>query len=970
MSRMHGFSVLRDETLDEYAARAILYRHERTGAQLLSLVLDDANKVFGAAFRTPPECSTGVPHILEHSVLCGSRNYPVKEPFVELLKGSLNTFLNAFTYPDKTCYPVASTNVRDFYNLVDVYLDAVFFPRIPKAVFLQEGWHFEWNAAEELIRSGVVFNEMKGVYSSPDSVLGEFSQRLLFPDTTYGVDSGGDPRVIPQLTYETFKAFHDTYYHPSNCRFFFSGDDDPTERLRILNEYCSRFDARPATPGVARQQPFPAPKTAQMPYAAAPGQAERAFVTVNWLLPDTTDQDMVLVFDVLEHVLIGLPSSPLRKALLDSGLGEDLAGGGLETELRQMFFSVGLKGIKPGTTTAVEQLISNTLTRLGAEGLPADAVEAGVNALEFSLRENNTGSFPRGLSMMLRSLTTWLHDGDPLTPLRFAGPLSRLKARLAAGEPVLEEALRLWFLDNPHRLTLTLAPDTDLDAKRAADEKAELAAVAAGLDEAGRAAIADDLALLRQFQDTPDTPEDLARIPSLALADLPRDETPIPQQFRQADDVELLLHPLETSGIAYLDLAFPLTSVPDRLVPLVPLFGRALLELGTERFDAVTLTRRIAAKTGGISREALVTSIVGGGADDLAARLVLRGKATVEKMPELFEILKEIIEKTDFGNRERLTQMATESKSRLERRLAPSGHATAGSRLRARYTLAGATGERLRGVSQLLFLRELTARLADDYNGVRRDLETLRELILTRAGTIVGLTVSERDMAGVEKPLAAFLAGLPAAASLPAAWSRLELPAAEGIAIPAQVHYVGLGLDLTKTGWVFDGADLVASRYLRMAYLWDRVRVRGGAYGAFCSLDRIAGQAVFVSYRDPNTDATLEVFRQAGRYLMDAALSDEEMTRAVIGAIGDIDAHMLPDAKGHVALARRLTGDTAQIRAELRAQVLGAGMARFRQYGEALDAAAKDAAVVVLGPAPSLDALGTTEPGLVRVDVL
>ncbi|KHK01438.1 insulinase family protein [Desulfovibrio sp. TomC] len=970
MSRTHGFSVLRDESLDEYAARAMVLRHDRTGAELLSLVLDDANKVFGAAFRTPPDCSTGVPHILEHSVLCGSRKYPVKEPFVELLKGSLNTFLNAFTYPDKTCYPVASTNVRDFYNLVDVYLDAVFFPRIPRAVFLQEGWHFEWNPAGELIRSGVVFNEMKGVYSSPDSVLGEFSQRLLFPDTTYGVDSGGDPKVIPTLSYEAFKAFHDTYYHPSNGRFFFSGDDDPTERLRLLDDYLGRFEARPAAVSVARQQPFAAPKTVVMPYAAAPGQADRAFVTVNWLLPDVADQDLVMVFDVLEHVLIGLPSSPLRKALLDSGLGEDLAGGGLETELRQMFFSVGLKGIKPGTSAAVEQLIVDTLTRLAAEGLPADAVEAGVNALEFSLRENNTGSFPRGLSMMLRALTTWLHDGDPLTPLRFSGPLGRLKARLAAGERVLEDALRLWLLDNPHRVALTLAPDTELDERRLAEEKAELAAVAAALSDAGRTAIEADLAALRQFQDTPDAPEDLAKIPSLALADLPRDEAPIPQRVVAHGEAELLLHPLETSGVAYLDLAFPLAGVPDHLVPLTPLFGRALLELGTERYDAVTLTRRIAAKTGGIAREVLAAGVVDAGPDAVAARLVLRAKATVEKMPELYDILSEIIQKTDFGNRERFSQMAVEAKSRLERRLAPAGHATAGSRLRARYTLAGATGERLRGVSQLLYLRQLVARLGDDYEGVRRDLETLRDLILTRAGTMAGLTVSEGAMPDMERSLAAFLETLPAAAATPQAWTRPELAAAEGMAIPAQVHYVGVGLDLIPTGWTFDGADLVASRYLRMAYLWDRVRVRGGAYGAFCSLDRIGGQAVFVSYRDPNTEATVEIFKQAGRYLMDADFSDEEMTRAVIGAIGDIDAHMLPDAKGHVALARRLTGDTAERRAALRAQVLGAGMARFREYGEALDAAAKNASVVVLGPTSSLDALGAAVPGLSRLDVL
>lgn len=968
MSRNSGFTVLRDEDLAEYAARAILCRHDRTGAQVLSLVLDDANKAFGITFRTPPANSTGVPHILEHSVLCGSRKYPVKEPFVELLKGSLQTFLNAFTYPDKTCYPVASTNLRDFRNLVDVYLDAVFFPRIPRHVFLQEGWHFEINAAGELIRSGVVFNEMKGVYSSPDSVLGEFSQRLLFPDTTYGVDSGGDPKVIPSLTYEEFKAFHETYYHPSNARAFFSGDDDHDERLRLLADYFDRFEARPVDSHVALQRPFEAPVVREMPYAAAPGQAERGFITCNWLLPDTLDQDRVLLLDVLEHVLIGLPTSPLRKALVDSGLGEDLAGAGLETELRQMFFSVGLKGIKPDTAHDVERLIQGTLTWLADSGLPPDAVEAGLNALEFSLRENNTGSFPRGLSLMLRALTTWLHDGDPLAPLRFSGPLSRLKAKLAAGERVLEDAIRTYFLDNPHRVSLTLVPDTELQAGIQDEEKRELAAVAAGLDEAGRQAIADEQEELRRLQETPDTPEALATIPCLTLADLPRDETPIPQRADDRARTAFYAHPLETAGIVYLDLAFPLAGVPDALLPLVPLFGKALLELGTAATDAVTLTRRIAAKTGGISREALVSSCFGDAPDATTARLVLRGKATVEKNAEFLDILHELLTSTDFGNKTRFAQMVVEAASRLERRLVPAGHATAGSRLRARYTLAGNVNERLRGISQLFYLRELLKRIEADYDGVRRDLETLRDVVLTRAGAAVGLTASPGDLGRLETTVAGLLDRLPDAAPEPAAWGRIDVPAAESIAIPAQVHYVGLGCDLAATGWAFDGADLVAARYLRMAYLWDRVRVRGGAYGAFCALDRIAGQAVFVSYRDPNTQATIDAFREAGRFLMDATLSEDEMTRAVIGAIGDIDSHLLPDAKGHVAMVRRLIGDTAERRAAMRAQVLGASTKRFREFGEALDAASRSAAVVVLGPETSLDGLEVA--GMVRTEVL
>ncbi len=970
MSSIHGFDVLRDEPLNEYAARAVLYRHAKTGAQVLSLSLDDANKVFGIAFRTPPKNSTGVAHILEHSVLCGSRKYPVKEPFVELLKGSLHTFLNAFTYPDKTCYPVASTNLRDFYNLVDVYLDAVFFPRIPRHIFLQEGWHFELGGSGELLRSGVVYNEMKGAYSSPDSVLAEFSQRLLFPDTAYGVDSGGDPEVIPALTYEEFLAFHRDYYHPSNARAFFSGDDDPTERLRLLNEYFDQFTARPVQSAVTLQPPFDAPRRSVMPFAAAPGQAERGFATVNWLLPSVMDTDLVLTLDVLEHVLIGLPSSPLRKALLDSGLGEDLAGGGLEEELLQMFFSTGLKGVRPEDASAMEDLIFDVLARLSRDGLPADAVEAGVNALEFSLRENNTGSFPRGLSLMLRALTTWLHDGDPLAPLRFEEPLSRLKSRLAAGEPVLEQAIRTHFLDNRHHVTLVLTPDTKLDERRAAAERAGLAKVAARLDAAGREAVAADQAALAAFQETPDSPEDLAKIPCLTRADLPETEPAIPEDVLDRNEARILAHDIETNGICYLDLAFPLDGVPDSLLPLVPLFGRALLELGTDRRDAVAMTRRIAAKTGGIFREAFLSPVQGGDPGNVAAKLVLRGKSTVEKVPELLDILDEIISGADLGNRERFAQMALEAKSRIERRLAPSGHATASSRLRARYNVAGYVSERMRGLSQLFTLRELAERLTSDFDAVRRDLETLRELILTRRGLVAGLTVAPHDRGNVESAVSAFLSRLPVAAPVQSAWAPAPLPQAEGIAIPAQVHYVGLGLDLAKVGWTFDGADLVAARYLRMAYLWDRVRVRGGAYGAFCSLDRLTGVTVFVSYRDPNTAATLDVFRQAGRYLMDTPLSEEEMTRAVIGAIGDIDAHMLPDAKGYTSMVRRLVGDTPEVRAAMRRQVLAAGQQRFRAFGEALEAAAKDASIVVLGPNPSLDALASTLPGMARVEAL
>jgi len=398
----HGFELLKEQEIRELRIVARVFRHMKTGAQVLSLMTDDENKVFGISFRTPPTDSTGVPHILEHSVLCGSRKFPVKEPFVELLKGSLQTFLNAFTYPDKTCYPVASQNLQDFYNLMDVYLDAVFYPRITRAIFEQEGWHFELDdASGPLLYKGVVFNEMKGAYSSPDNRLSEYSLQSLFPDTAYGLDSGGDPKRIPTLTYEQFRDFHRKYYHPSNARIFFYGDDDPDERLRRVQAYLDDFDPIDVDSEIRLQTPFQEPKRWVRSFMAGEetGKAPKGMITVNWMLTESTDVETNFALQVLAYILLGMPGSPLRKALIDSGLGEDLAGDGLGSELRQITFSTGLKGIDPKNSDKVEDLILETLNRLAQSGIDPKTTEAALNTIEFSLRENNTGSFPRGLSL-------------------------------------------------------------------------------------------------------------------------------------------------------------------------------------------------------------------------------------------------------------------------------------------------------------------------------------------------------------------------------------------------------------------------------------------------------------------------------------------------------------------------------------------------------------------------------------------
>ncbi len=971
MSDTPGFSRIFERMIPEYEAKAVMYRHDATGAQILSISCADENKVFGMAFRTPPTDSTGVAHILEHSVLCGSRRYPVKEPFVELLKGSLQTFLNAFTYPDKTCYPVASANPRDFRNLVDVYLDAVFFPLIPEHVFLQEGWHFETDETGTLKRGGVVLNEMKGAYSSPDSVLAEYSQRLLFPDTAYGVDSGGDPKAIPNLTYEAFRAFHQAYYHPGNARIFFYGDDDPAERLRLLAPYLDAFAPRETDSAVTDQPAFPEPRRTRMPYASGEGDAGRGFVTVNWILHGARDPEAVLVLEMLEHLLIGMPSSPLRKALIDSGLGEDLAGSGLETELKQMAFSTGLKGIDPANAGRVEEIILSTLRTLADAGAPAEAVEAAVNSLEFSLRENNTGAFPRGLSLMLRSLTTWLHDGDPLERVCFEAPLGAIKDRLARGERVFEQAIETMLLDNPHRVTLALEPDPGLAAREEAEEAAQLAALARDMGPAGLSRVAEEQARLRVIHETPDTPEALASIPRLGPDDLPRDNKRIPTDESPLTDSRLFFHDLHTSGILYLDLGLDISGVPEELLPLVPLFGRALLETGTAREDFVSLTRRIARKTGGLSRDVFLTPVKDRpAATEAGSLLFLRGKATCDKAHDLLEIMTDVLTSARLDDRERLSQMALAAKARAEHRLAPAGHAAASARLRARFGRAGWAAERMRGLENLFFLRELCERVQSDWPGVVRDLERLRELAVNRRKAVVNVTLDRERFEGVRPALADFLSGLPARDSAPAAWEPRPLPRNEGVVIPAQVNFVGLGVDMKKAGYAFHGSALVIARHLRMGYLWDRVRVRGGAYGAFCALDRLAGPMTFVSYRDPNTTRTLEVFRAAPEYLKSVELSDAELKQAIVGAVGDLDAYMLPDAQGNAAMARILAGDDEPGRDRMRREIFASSLEDFRRFGDFLEKAMRDAHVVALGTRESLAGLKDELPDMTMTTAL
>jgi presequence protease len=966
MTEIHGFEKVDARNISELKTKAYLYRHSKTGAQLLSLVNDDENKVFGINFRTPPSDSTGVAHILEHSVLCGSRKFPVKEPFVELLKSSLKTFLNAMTYPDKTCYPVASQNVKDFYHLIDVYLDAVFYPRLTRFVFQQEGWHYEIEEGSgALSYKGVVFSEMKGVYSSPDNLHAELSQRSLFPDTTYGFDSGGDPDVIPSLTFEHFKAFHEKYYHPSNARLFFYGDDDPEERLRIANDYLKYFEKREIDSTIPLQKPINQQRNMVHFFAGSGDPTPKGMLTLNWLLDEVVSMEINVAFHMLDYILLGMPGSPLRKALIESKLGEDLAGGGLASDIRQMYFSTGLKGINPVTADKIESLILDVLSDLVRNGIDPDTIEAAQNTIEFALRENNTGNYPRGLVLMLRALATWLYDADPLALVAFEASLASVKRSIAANGRFFEELIDRYFLKNLHRTRLLLEPDPEMAKKAEESEKRKLAEIRSRMsaDEVEHTAAAS--ARLKELQQAPDPPEALATVPTLKISDLSRMNKTIPLTASQENGSVILYHDLFTSGIAYLDLAFDLHALPQKYLPYAPLFGRGLLEMGTENEDFVTLTQRISRKTGGLKPSLLATSVRG--SEAAATRLLLRGKGMVWQIEDLFAILRDVLLSVRLDNKERFRQMVLEAKARREHQLVPSGHQFVDLRLRAPFSEADWAAEQIRGITSLLFLRDLAKAVDDDWPGVLAKLEQMRRILVNRNALLINLTVDEKDRPRVYSQAGEFLAQLPAPPSAAVAWKPEQMTDFEGMVIPAQVNYVGKSANLYKAGYAYHGSSHVISRYLRNVWLWDQVRVQGGAYGAFCHFDRLTGIATFVSYRDPNLLKTLETYDASARFLKELQLSEDELSKNIIGMIGDLDQYQLPDAKGYTSMVRYLAGETDAQRQLIREEVLATRLPDFRVFGDVLGPALNKGSVKVLGSESAIQEACSGRPGWLEV---
>jgi presequence protease len=966
-----AFNLVREETIPELNSVAKLYVHKRTGARLLSVINNDENKVFSINFRTTPKDSTGVPHILEHSVLNGSEKYPVKEPFVELLKGSLATFVNAMTFPDKTLYPVASQNVQDFYNLIDVYMDAVLHPLISEQTLMQEGWHYEINdPGEPLTFKGVVFNEMKGAYSSPDGVLETRVIESLFPKHVYGVDSGGDPRHIPDLTYENFRHFWETYYHPSNSFIYFYGNDDPDMRLKLMEGYLKPYKKKKVKSAVPLARPFKRPRKVDVAYDTGGDQdiEKKHYLVVNWKLPDTSDPVLNYSLRILGHILIGTPASPLRKALLDSGLGEDLAGIGMETQMRHFIFSTGLKGTRKRHAKKIEKLIFNALESLVREGIDPDTVAASMNTVEFQLRENNTGGYPVGLGVMLRVLTTWIYDEDPFKLMDFERPLNEIRQRLSADPRYFESLIQAHLLDNVHRTTLRLTPDPELGRRLDEEEKARLARIQDTLSEAQIAEMVETTKQLKLRQETPDPAEALEKLPVLRLEDLEKQNKTIPIEELEIQDTKVLYHDLFTNGIVYLDLGFDLRALPKELLPLTGVFARALLETGTAREDFVKLSQHIGKSTGGITNTEVAATAFG--SKETVAKLILRGKATVQQSGELLNILKDILLTARLDNRERLKQIVLEEKAGIEAGLVPGGHRYVNQRLRAQFGEAGWARDQMSGIGYLFALRELATDIDKRWKSVLKRLEAMREALINRNALLCNVTVDAANWAAFQLQLESFLSVLPAGKGNLAPFGIQPEQKKEGLAIPAQVNYVGKGANLYDLGYEFDGSAEVIVGYLRMTHLWEKIRVQGGAYGAFALLDDASGVFTFLSYRDPNVASTLESYDTAAAFLrgLDSSrLSENELAKAIIAAIGDMDAYQLPDAKGYTSMLRYLTRRSDDLRQRIRDQVLSTNGEDFIAFGEVLEKVAQSNAVTVLG---SQNAIESANVGLEVIKVL
>lgn len=954
INNLQAYEVIQRGDLSDIKSQGTLLKHKKSGARVLLMENDDENKVFAIGFRTPPSDSTGVPHIMEHSVLCGSRNFPVKDPFVELVKGSLNTFLNAMTYPDKTVYPVASCNDTDFQNLMHVYMDAVFYPNIYRddKTFRQEGWSYKLEEPDgELTLSGVVYNEMKGAFSSPEGVLDRVILNSLFPDTSYANESGGDPEAIPDLTYEQFLDFHRKYYHPSNSYIYLYGDMDMEEKLRWLDEnYLSDFEEIKVDSAIRFQQPFDKMREVVQEYSIASEESEEdnTYLSYNKVIGTSLDEKLYLAFQILDYALLSAPGAPLKKALVDAGVGKDILGS-YDNGIYQPTFSVIAKNADMEQKEEFVRIIEDTLREIAENGIDKQALRAGINYHEFRFREADFGNYPRGLMYGLQLFDSWLYDEEkPFIHMQAIPTFEFLKENVETG--YFEELIRTYLLDNTHGSIVIIRPEKGRTARMDRELARKLKEYKDSLSEQETAALVQATRELELYQEEESPQEDLAKIPVLNREDISRETAPVYNEEIDADGVKTVYHNVETNGIGYATLMFDLSGIEEELLPYAGILQSVLGIIDTSNYEYGALFNEINVHTGGIGTSLeLYTDVTKVREKEFRAVFEIKGKALYPKMNTLFSMMREILMESRLEDEKRLKEILAMLKSRLQASFLSSGHTTAVLRALS-YTSPIA---KFKDDTDGIGFYEKVKEIEEDFEGHKeeliRSLKDISRRIFRADNMMMSYTASEDGLAPALEALASIKGTLNSDEQAEDRRCVIHCRKRnEGFKTSSKVQYVARCGNFIDAGREYTGALQILKVILSYDYLWQNIRVKGGAYGCMSSFNRV-GEGYLVSYRDPNLEKTLEVYEGVVDYLRNFTVDARDMNKFIIGTMSNLDRPLTPAAKGNRSMNLYMNHVSEDMLRQEREQILNAGQEDIRALADIVQAVLDEGLLCVIG---------------------
>ena len=945
------YEILDEHRVEDVQSDGFILRHKKSGARIAILSNNDDNKVFYIGFRTPPEDETGVPHIIEHTTLCGSKKFPVKDPFIELAKGSLNTFLNAMTYPDKTVYPVASCNDQDFKNLMDVYLDAVFNPNITKyeEIFKQEGWHYELTGKDDELKiNGVVYNEMKGAYSSPDEVLSSQIYRSLFPDNTYSKDSGGNPEYIPKLTYEAYLDFYHKYYHPSNSYIYLYGDMDVVERLEWLDkEYLSLYDYKKVNSEINKQPAFDEIKNVEAQYSITmdDSQENKTYLSYNRVVGDTLDEMLYQAFDVLDYALVSSPGAPVKQALIDAGIGDDVYGS-YDAGILQPVFSFVAKNANASQADEFENIIENTLKEVVKTGINKEALLAGINSSEFKFREADFGQFPKGLLFGLNCLDSWLFDDmKPFIHLECLGTFAKL--RKAVDTDYFEKLIQEYLLDNTHGSSVTVKPKRGLGNEREEALAKELSNYKASLSDEEIKKLIEDTEHLKKYQEEPSSDEDLRKLPMLTRADMKKNAMPFSNIEDELLDVKVVRHDIESNGIDYISFLFDAGDFAQSELGYLGFFTNALGLVSTEKYSYTDLANATNIYTGGISTGTASHPDIKD-RNNFVFKFEVKLKVLEKNLDKALELMEQMLLTSDFTDTKRLGELVAQIKARLQANLSSSGHLVAAMRSMSSFSRYALYQDELKGVAFYRSICRIEKELSESPKNVSDKLAAIARKLFARNRMLISFTGNNEAYGNAKPSLEKVIAGFN---KMSAVGNQAEVhfnTAKEAFIDASQIQYVAKTGDFICEGYEYTGALRLLRIILSYDYLWINVRVKGGAYGCMNTFLR-SGESYFVSYRDPNLSDTLDVYDRIPEYIKNFSPDERDMTKYIIGTFSALDTPMNPEAKGSRSLSAYLEGITYEQIQKERNEILNAQPEDIRRLADLVEAVLKKDSICVIG---------------------